>query len=193
MIEQANALKDLTGKRFGFWIVETRAPRDGRNHTRWHCRCATCGFSAIRRSTHLHSGKFDKCFGTHGRAGQSKENKHKKLPGYANGTETFGRYRQAARKRGISFDLTRAEFDGLSKGACHYCGSPPSQVTNRRHFNGPYIYNGIDRKNPAIGYRADNCLSCCGTCNAMKSAMPYDEFLRRVGVIYRRLIVEERT
>ena len=40
-----------------------------------------------------------------------------------------------------------------------------------------FIYNGIDRKNNDMGYRLDNCVSCCTLCNRRKGGMEYAEFI----------------
>lgn len=179
-----NDLQDLTGRSFGYWVVTGQAPRDG-NKTMWHCRCATCGYETIRRGQHLKNGKFEKCFGSHfERAGLGGSGA--KAPGHANATEAFGVYRLRAKKHGTTFTISRDEFVTISQQDCHYCGAPPSQVTNRQHFNGAFVYNGIDRKDSALGYVIGNCLPCCGRCNTMKSDVPYDEFLQRVSLIHER-------
>lgn len=183
--DKINAFINLTGRRFGYWLVTSQAPRNG-NKTMWHCRCIDCGFTTIRRGTHLKIGKFRKCFGSHYNR-EKLGGSGTKPPGHANATETFGVYRIRARNHGHEFSLTREEFVALAVQDCHYCGAAPSQVTNRQHFNGRFIYNGIDRKDSTLGYVPDNCLPCCGRCNTMKSDIPYAEFLRHVSAIYHRI------
>jgi hypothetical protein len=55
---------DLTGKHFGRWIVEGRAPTSA-GKSRWECRCA-CGTRRFVESNSLKSGKSQSC-GCHAR------------------------------------------------------------------------------------------------------------------------------
>jgi hypothetical protein len=182
-----NAVIDLTGRTFGIWRVLHKSTRTD-NKTRWACRCLTCGAIVIKRSSHLRSGTFAKCDGVHrDYSGRAMGHQTLKAAGYAAGTECYGNYRRRAREAGRAFTLTRADFQTITQLPCHYCGDPPAQVTKRRHFNGEFVYNGIDRRDSALGYTAENCLPCCGACNTMKSDMPYEEFLSRVARIANRL------
>jgi hypothetical protein len=173
-----NTLINLTGRRFGIWRVIRQMPRRD-NKTRWLCECCTCGAQISHRSTALRLGKFAKCFGTHRRR-VSAPSPLKKPSGYAAATETWGRYKQAAGRRRLTFSLTREEFVNITAQDCHYCGAPPSQRSARRHFNGAFIYTGIDRKDSGSGYDATNCLPCCATCNVMKQDLSYDGFLNHI-------------
>jgi len=74
-------------------------------------------------------------------------------------------YRNSAKKRGHIFSLTREEFWKLIKGECFYCG----ESSNKR--------NGIDRKDNAIGYVIENCVSACRRCNMMKGQMTQMGFI----------------
>lgn len=183
-----NSLIDLTGQSFGIWtVVEQAARRD--NKTRWLCRCSTCGAMVSHRSTALRKGKFARCFGSHKRR-PSQPSPLRKDSGWAAATETFGHYRQTARKRGLTFNLSRDEFHLITAQDCHYCGAQPAQRHSRRHFNGAFIYNGIDRKDSDRGYEPDNCLPCCGTCNVMKQDLGYADFLRHIARIYQARTME---
>lgn len=177
-----NALLDLTDQTFGIWYVVKQAPRED-NKTRWLCRCTTCQMLVTHRSTALRRGKFEKCDGRHLRR-PSAPSSLRKPDGYAAGTETYNRYRKVAAARGFSFSLTRDEFTAITTRSCHYCNAPPSQRCSRRHFNGVFIYTGIDRKDSSSGYNAENCLPCCGTCNVMKQDMPYQSFLDHIRRIH---------
>lgn len=177
-----NVLVDLTGQSFGIWKVIEQAPRRD-NKTRWLCECATCGARCSMRSTSLRRYAYAKCFGTHNRR-QGVPSPLRKPAGYAAGTEKFSNYRAAATKRGFAFALTRAEFDALTSQDCHYCAAPPGNKSSRRHFNGVFVYSGIDRIDSTVGYVTGNCLSCCNTCNVMKQDLPYDVFLAHIDRIH---------
>ena len=74
-------------------------------------------------------------------------------------------YKRSSEKRGLDFTLSRDEFDLLVEADCHYCGGAGY---------------GIDRVNSALGYVPSNCVSCCTTCNRMKSSLSVDEFIAHV-------------
>jgi hypothetical protein len=76
--------------------------------------------------------------------------------------------------------LTDSEILGLLNGDCHYCGKSPQlkKVAGRE-----VLRNGIDRVDSNLGYVTGNVVSCCGTCNSMKSAMPVDQFIEQAHLI----------
>lgn len=163
-----SALLDLSGQKFGIWSVIEQAPRRD-NKTRWLCRCTICGKVVSHRSTALRKGVFSTCDGRHLRR-PSTISRTRKPSGHAAATEVFNLVRARAKKRGLDFSLSRDFFVSISAMDCHYCGAPPSNKNSRRHFNGPFVYSGIDRKDSSRGYVEDNCLPCCGTCNVLTSS-----------------------
>lgn len=52
-------LNDLTGKRFGHWVVISRAENKG-HHTMWNCKC-DCGTEKSVYASHLTSGMSPSC------------------------------------------------------------------------------------------------------------------------------------
>lgn len=180
------ALVDLTGQSFGYWKVIEQAPRRD-NKTRWLCECTTCGARQSLRSTTLRASTYARCFGTHrGRRPNAQPSPLRKPEGWAAGTEMFNHYRAAAARRGFTFSLTREQFNAITARDCHYCGAPPSNRHSRRHFNGVFVYSGIDRKDSARGYEPGNCLPCCSVCNIMKQDVPYEDFLAHMHLICAR-------
>ncbi len=81
-----------------------------------------------------------------------------------------------AKDRGIPFELTDEQAYALFEQPCHYCGEEP-RARYTDHYNGSYLHSGIDRKDSSKGYTVDNCVSCCPTCNFMKRARPYEEWV----------------
>ncbi len=182
---------DLTGQSFGYWTVVAQAPRRD-NKTRWLCVCSTCGERRSMLSTSLRSGAYKTCFGTHKmRAGVPSP--LRKAPGYAAATEMFSHYRAVAKKRGLAFDLSRDEFDTITRMNCRYCGAPPSNRHSRRHFHGTFVYSGIDRIDSTQGYAASNCAPCCATCNVMKQDLTVGAFIAHVQRIAERHAPAEPT
>lgn len=96
----------------------------------------------------------------------------------------WNRYKQSAKKRHIEFLLNKEEFKTLTSKKCTYCNSEPSQYIKGHRSNGGYIYNGIDRVNPSIGYVLKNCVTCCDKCNYMKRLMTVEDFLSHVNKIF---------
>ena len=53
-------LVDLTGRRFGRWVVLSRAENDRRGHPRWHVKC-DCGKACVIPGANLRSGTTTSC------------------------------------------------------------------------------------------------------------------------------------
>lgn len=101
-----------------------------------------------------------------------------------------GSYKTSARIRNIDYKLTTELFRSLVTTNCYYCGDFPSTV-RKAPRNNKYakdiLYNGIDRKDPKIGYIEDNIVTCCKHCNYAKSISTYEEFISKVEKIYKRI------
>ena len=80
-------------------------------------------------------------------------------------------YRASAKQRGIEWKLTFDEFSDVVLGICHYCG---------------LIGGSVDRKDSMGPYSIENVLSCCPTCNRMKSIYTYDIFLEKCKLISKK-------
>jgi 5-methylcytosine-specific restriction endonuclease McrA len=65
--------------------------------------------------------------------------------------------KQAAKKRGYAWVLSRVEFEAIISNPCHYCEGAIS-VTG----------SGIDRLDNTKGYELSNCVPCCRECNRLK-------------------------
>jgi hypothetical protein len=82
----------------------------------------------------------------------------------------YSAYKNAAKARGFSFQLTKPEFLTLWGEPCHYCNTPIDGI-------------GVDRVDSTQGYEVGNVVSCCVTCNRMKLDMSTQDFvthLRRI-------------
>src|SRR5208282_4110207 len=172
--------KDETGKRHNKLFVIGRTPnRYQRGHDKkleaiavFECLC-DCGNTIIMSGHSLRRGDTQSC-------GCLREDNRFKLPVGRQGRNQIRRgYARDASKRQLSFSLSENLFDELLQGLCHYCGSPPINVVSSksRRMNGSFVYNGIDRKDNAVGYTEENSVSCCKHCNRAKRAMSYDDFI----------------
>lgn len=68
--------------------------------------------------------------------------------------------------RGIKMELTLEQFSQIINKPCQYCGLEKSR--------------GVDRIDSYKSYTVDNSISCCKTCNQMKSDIPIETFLEHI-------------
>jgi hypothetical protein len=167
---------DLTGRKFGKITVLHEVARKKR-HRVWLCRC-DCG----KEKSVLQDNLINK----HAQSCGCLRNKMSSIRMTARHREGLSRkpnaarndllrtYMAGARKRGIAFSLSNAEFGTLIEGSCYYCGELP---TTRVQEKNTILANGIDRKDSALGYIMDNCVSCCKICNLAKLTMAPEEFI----------------
>jgi len=170
---------DLSGQKFNSWEVLEYIGKKG-----YKCRCK-CGAVKIVQAGNLTAGMSRSCRQCSANAVETKN----KLPyGEAACNAVISHYKQAAKVRGLPWDLSREEAKELFLGNCAYCGKEPSQVlrANRQNeLNGDFIYNGLDRVNNELGYSLNNCVPACKDCNYMKKCLTLAEFkdhVRRVAL-----------
>lgn len=88
----------------------------------------------------------------------------------------FGVYTASAKTKGISFELTKDQFEAAVDQPCYIC--------NRRSKEGHK--NGLDRVDNNVGYTVGNVRAACGDCNYMKGELSVDVFKAKVAKIARR-------
>jgi hypothetical protein len=175
---------DITGKRFGQWVVLSRAESKKWGHAvvaYWNCKC-DCGTER-------------KVIGQSLRKGTSASCGCARLRVDAPLNHIISTYKKNAKKKEIIFNLTKEEVAHLIFSNCCYCGCPPQQdlssqgtIKNRDSFR----YNGIDRMNNSIGYIRENCMPCCGFCNRRKgSTQTQEEFLNWITRVYFNMVRAE--
>ena len=99
-------------------------------------------------------------------------------------------YKSNARKRGISFDLTYAQFETLVDGECYFCGDTGGNTLRKRGYD-DYSYTGIDRVDNSVGYTPSNCISCCSWCNRAKNNGTLANFVDKCKKITSRIEMDE--
>ncbi len=99
-------------------------------------------------------------------------------------------YERGAINRNLEFNLTKDEFREITSKNCEYCGAPPLQKSPHKNIriNGHYIHNGIDRKDPSVGYTVDNCVASCSKCNYAKQSLSFDDFIQHIIKIYNNIV-----
>ena len=90
---------------------------------------------------------------------------------YGDPKYTYAIYKYGARKRGLSFTISFAQFQKLWGNDCYYCGDKIEFI-------------GIDRKDNKQGYTTKNIVACCFPCNQMKgSKFSEQEFIKKCAQI----------
>ncbi len=95
----------------------------------------------------------------------SNPEKMKEIAKRAKIVRPWNAYIQAAKQRGLAYELSKDEVLALVQARCHYCGDTGK----------PYV--GIDRKDNNVGYVQGNVYPCCKRCNWAKGTEDYDEFV----------------
>ena len=176
-------LVDFSGKTVGHWTVLYRAPNkrkpSGAFAVWWRCRCR-CGIEKDVNAGSLQSGTSLSCGCTQ---------RDRLGFGVASLRRWLVSYKNSAVRRGLPFLLSDTEFTALVSLPCHYCGSQPTihNCHPLRPINGRVAVNGLDRKNPNLGYTVGNVVPCCKTCNRAKMVMSYSEFVAWIQMAARHL------
>jgi len=170
-------IKDMMGYRVERLEVIGLSGRDKHGAALWKCKC-DCGNIRFLTRGMLIYGRNKSC-GCYKRERMS--NMRRKPFGEAARNRLYPFYRNAAKRRNLLFDLSRDEFNSMLIKNCYYCGSYPSNISKSEHYNGDFIYSGIDRKDNEIGYTLKNCVPCCIICNRAKNSLSFDEFLAWIG------------
>lgn len=168
---------NLIGQRFGRLIVVERRQNATHYRPRWLVQC-DCGNRFETVGNALTSGNTKSC-GCYKTEYVTANNKKRALPhGESLFNHLFNNYKREARRRYLSFDISRDYFKQLTSTNCFYCGCRPNQHWDASGNNGTYIYNGVDRKDNSQGYTIFNSVPCCKTCNLMKHTKHMDEFIQ---------------
>lgn len=93
---------------------------------------------------------------------------------------TAGRYtyvRELAARRGVSWALTKEQYEALIMELCAYCGL----------LNDVEAAIGLDRIDNQRGYEPDNVVSCCSLCNVARGDMFTPEEMKVLGAAIRQI------
>ena len=93
----------------------------------------------------------------------------------------YSTYKNGAKTRNLSFDLTYKEFEKLISSDCFYCGAAPKLLDFQKfkwiadfRKKEKVFANGIDRVDNNMGYQSNNVVPCCVDCNTKKMAVTLD-------------------
>lgn len=170
---------NLIGKRFGKNLVIAKSLKMDKISW-WIVQC-DCGNIKRIRGISLNIGDSQSC-------GICTRGKKTTEIGESAKWALFTSYVIGAKRRGFIFTLSLEEFLRLTGSPCHYCGMRfSSEYPKRKHLNGSYKHNGIDRVDSRIGYVSDNCAPCCKICNYAKRELSSQEFKEYIKRAYNHL------
>lgn len=87
----------------------------------------------------------------------------------ANLDSVFDSLKNGAAKRGLTVSITFEQFVNIVNKPCVHCGCYDEESVR-----------GVDRIDSTRSYVMENCVSCCGVCNIMKSDHPLQYFTDHV-------------
>ena len=158
-----NQFIDITGQKFGIWIVIKKVKVPNITRAMFFCKCE-CGTEEIISGKRLRKGKTKSC-GCNKRK-KTKEERFK--------TTMFAIYKRRSKYKKFGFNLTKKEILELSEQNCYYCGKKPNNFYTVHEDT--FYYSGLDRINNNIGYISTNVVPCCKQCNQAKSNLTQKQF-----------------
>jgi hypothetical protein len=179
--------RDLIGQVFGRLTITGKVkpnPHSRSRKTKWICHCL-CGNTCTSDAATLDYGKKISC-GCYRSEVVRAKNINSRLPdGLAARNSVIGRYVRGAKKRGLAFEFTTEQVLQLMQQDCYYCGRKPETVARTHNANtGLFVYNGLDRRDNAVGYTKLNTVPCCKPCNFAKGRMTEEEFYDTTTRVY---------
>lgn len=176
------------GEVYGRLLVVSRAVDTPDGRPTFTCQC-TCGIKKVIRAGALRSGNTKSCGCLHIEwskkwAPSMVRDYRQKPAGVSALRAAFCATRQSAKRRQLDFSFTLEEFKTISSCSCHYCDSPPSNLS--KTAGGVYTWNGVDRVDSKKGYVLENAVPCCKICNRAKGDMTLAEFERWIARVYKR-------
>ena len=154
------------------------------------CKCESCGkerYVQYNSLMHREGSVFKETGETLCTKCRNERNSGENSPKYKHGCDRYCEYKVNARRRGISFELSPDEFKYIINRPCHYCGGYSKDYDDKSRGN------GIDRKDSKIGYHISNCVPCCSRCNFIKNTMSYEELIRYIKRLYKKVCENENT
>jgi hypothetical protein len=192
----------VVGDRFGRLTVIEKSNKIDKHGCSYHfCRC-DCGTIIETRSSGLSRRKRRPVQSCGCLTLERRQETHRLQKGEITLNKLERDYIKSAKRRGIEYELTREQFEGLIKLNCYWDNEPPkpknayfkqdgtsfrdkeSRITSEWADQQWILANGIDRLDNTKGYTIDNCVPCCPDCNEAKSNMTEEAFLKHIEKIY---------
>ena len=183
-------IPDIRGLRFGRLIVLEYAGMSRGGKSKWKCIC-DCGTEKVTELISLSSGGTTSCgcrmketVSMIGKLNKGRKPSNRLPYGEASFNAILYNYRAHAKRLNLPLELSVDQIRALTKKDCFYCGTKPYRKMLGHNSQEPYIYNGIDRKDSALGYTIKNCVACCDSCNKAKGTMRLRVFAELVERIH---------
>ncbi|MCK4328799.1 hypothetical protein KAX02_03045 [candidate division WOR-3 bacterium] len=168
---------EIIGMRFGRLIVSKYSHKKRKHY--YICACDCGNIKVVSRDNLL--GNYTKSCGCWHKENGIKTGKKNRTPkGNAALNSLYKSYIREAKRKKVSFDLSKKDFKYITKQNCYYCCAIPKNYHCHSGIYGGYTYNGIDRKDNNLGYEKANCVPCCKRCNQMKNDMTMKEFINQI-------------
>lgn len=196
MVSESSKYEQHVGQVFGYWTITAFLGYKpyGLSKIRpvFSCQCS-CGLIREQIVHNVLNGNSKSC----GCAKFDREHRYTTAYGMANAKIVYRSYIRGAKNRSLDFNLTFEEFVELTTKNCFYCNAAQGNVQNMLYpasagikaglpqMNGPFIYNGLDRRDNDIGYNLHNCVPSCFQCNRSKNECKEDEFLLWINEAYK--------
>lgn len=116
--------------------------------------------------------------------------KRRRCDGTAAKNKVYKGCKSDAKRRKLTFSITKEQFFELVTSACHYCGTKSSKII-KTESGSNFICNGLDRIDPNRGYELNNIVPCCFECNRAKSNMSLIEFKNWLSRVFYHFIYKE--
>lgn len=151
--------------------IDKIEPHNNRKIRYWKVECTKCG--CIFTSVPDYTNSYLRC------------PRCKGIPRGASGLSLlWKRYRKAAEKRNVPFDLDIEIFREMTSKPCYYCGTEPYTIIKTGREWNHYRYNGVDRIDNELGYNLSNCVPCCWQCNRAKGRKHIKDFMLWITLVY---------
>lgn len=157
-------------------------------HIIYNCKC-TCGNIKAVTGSALKRGEQQSCgclkSENSQKLGKSRKGTSHLAQGQAGLNHLYLQYKHGAKKRNLTFHITKEQLLEITSKNCYYCNLPPLQKMNAESYIGGYVYNGIDRVDNTQGYMYSNCVACCKQCNLAKNTLSSSEFLHWIEQVFK--------
>lgn len=166
-------VKYESGQRYGiFTLIKLSFNKKSKNDNiipYWECKC-DCGKTFFVATKHMRT-RLKSC-GCLSISNRFKNNDKTSLE--IVGNYRLGHYKNASKRRLLSWDLPENKFIELLFSNCYYCKSPPLTLLKVKKHK--LMVNGVDRVNNDLGYSINNCVACCKFCNRAKNNATLEDF-----------------
>lgn len=189
-MRKAHNRVDMAGKQYNSWLVIEPIPHAGKNSggLSWKAKCLECGEIYAVKGANLRSGMSKRCVKCgcgHAHGLQKGQIRTKRTS-----TESAIHYllidlKKSAKKRSITWELSKDQVVQLIFSNCTYCGTAPNMfcsplkhhdLSQKRTEGATITRNGIDRVDSAKGYVEGNCVTACEQCNKAKLDYSLQDF-----------------